>query len=311
MVASLRAIGGVHTLEDFAATRSDYTTPVSGHYKGVELVEHPPNGQGATAILLNHILAEFDIASMDPWGTLRAHIEAEATKLAYATRDRIIADPDHVTGLQEMLDPATGKALAAQIDPAAPCPARRIRRKTGTRKPSTSPLSTGPHGGVDHLLDLQGFRLGRGLRQVRHPVPQPRRGFRLDEGHPNEAMGGKRPMHTIIPAMLKRDGKVIMPFGVMGGQYQSTGHSADDHEHGRFRPDPQAAIDAPRCFTEYGPMKVEKGYSPKVHQELADLGHDVVVPPVGIGGAQAIRIHEHGVLEGGSDPRKDGCALGY
>jgi gamma-glutamyltranspeptidase/glutathione hydrolase len=74
---------------------------------------------------------------MDPWGTLRAHIEAEATKLAYATRDRIIGDPDHVTGLQEMLDPATGKALAAQIDPAAPCPARRIRPKARTRKPST------------------------------------------------------------------------------------------------------------------------------------------------------------------------------
>jgi gamma-glutamyltranspeptidase/glutathione hydrolase len=124
MVASLRAIGGVHTMEDFANVRADYSTPVSGNYKGVELVEHPPNGQGATAILLNNILAEFDIASMDPWGTLRAHIEAEATKLAYSTRDRIIADADHVTGLKEMLDPATGKALAAQIDPtrAMPCP---------------------------------------------------------------------------------------------------------------------------------------------------------------------------------------------
>jgi gamma-glutamyltranspeptidase/glutathione hydrolase len=312
MVASLRAIGGVHTLEDFAATRSDYTTPVSGHYKGVELVEHPPNGQGATAILLNHILAEFDIASMDPWGTLRAHIEAEATKLAYATRDRIIADPDHVTGLQEMLDPATGKALAAQIDPgrAMPCPPH----PTENRHKETVYLTVVDKDRMAVSIIYSIFKdFGSGVASDKFGILFHNRGagFRLDEGHPNEAMGGKRPMHTIIPAMLKRDGKVIMPFGVMGGQYQSTGHSRMITNMVDFGLNPQAAIDAPRCFTEYGPMKVEKGYSPKVHQELADLGHDVVVPPVGIGGAQAIRIHEHGVLEGGSDPRKDGCALGY
>jgi gamma-glutamyltranspeptidase/glutathione hydrolase len=312
MVASLRAIGGVHTLEDFATTRSDYTAPVSGHYKGVELVEHPPNGQGATAILLNHILAEFDIASMDPWGTLRAHIEAEATKLAYATRDRIIADPDHVTGLQEMLDPATGKALAAQIDPgrAMPCPPH----PTENRHKETVYLTVVDRDRMAVSIIYSIFKdFGSGVASDKFGILFHNRGagFRLDAGHPNEAMGGKRPMHTIIPAMLKQDGKVIMPFGVMGGQYQSTGHSRMITNMVDFDLDPQAAIDAPRCFTEYGPMKVEKGYSSKVHQELADLGHDVVVPPVGIGGAQAIRIHGHGVLEGGSDPRKDGCALGY
>jgi gamma-glutamyltranspeptidase/glutathione hydrolase len=293
------------------ATRSDYTEPVSGHYKGVELVEHPPNGQGATAILLNHILAEFDIASMDPWGTLRAHIEAEATKLAYATRDRIIADPDHVTGLQEMLDPAPGKALAAQIDPAAPCPARRIRRKTGTRKRSTSPLSTGPHGGVDHLLDLQGFRLGRGLRQVRHPVPQPRGGVPPRRGTSERGGGGKRPMHTIIPAMLKRDGKVIMPFGVMGGQYQSTGHSRMVTNMVDFGLNPQAAIDAPRCFTR---IRTDEGGG-RIFSEGAS-GACGSRPqcrcPAGRDRWRAGDPHSaHGVLEGGSDPRKDGCALGY
>jgi len=103
-----------------------------------------------------------------------------------------------------------------------------------------------------------------------------------------------------------------MPFGVvMGGQYQSTGHARMVTNIVDFGLDPQAAIDAPRCFTEYGPMKVEKGYSDTVRRDLAEMGHDVVVPETGIGGAQAIRIHDHGVLEGGSDPRKDGCALGY
>ena len=137
-------------------------------------------------------------------------------------------------------------------------------------------------------------------------------GFTLEAGHPNEAMGGKRPMHTIIPGMLKQDGRVIMPFGVMGGQYQSTGHARFMTNVIDYGMDPQTAIDAPRCFTEYGDMKVEKGYSDQVRQELSDLGHSVSIPDVGIGGAQAIRInHDLGVLEGASDPRKDGIALGY
>ncbi len=137
-------------------------------------------------------------------------------------------------------------------------------------------------------------------------------GFTLEEGHPNEVNPGKRPMHTIIPAMLRENGKVSMSFGVMGGQYQSTGHARFLTNIVDFGMDPQAAIDGPRCFDEFGDMKVEKGYSEAVRQALSDLGHKVVVPPNGIGGAQAIRIdHDTGVLEGGSDPRKDGCALGY
>jgi len=312
MVASLQAIGGVHTLDDFASNRPDYTTPVSGHYKGVELVEHPPNGQGATAILLNHILAEFDIAAMDPWGTLRAHIEAEATKLAYAKRDRIIGDPDHVTGLAEMLDPATGKALAAQIDPnrAMPCPPH----PTESPHKETVYLTVVDRDRMAVSIIYSIFKdFGSGVASDKYGILFHNRGagFRLDEGHPNEAAGGKRPLHTIIPAMLKENGKVTMPFGVMGGQYQSTGHARMISNVVDFGLDPQAAIDAPRCFTEYGPMKVEKGYAAQIHQDLADLGHNVVVPANGIGGAQAIRMHESGVLEGGSDPRKDGCALGY
>ncbi len=312
MVASLQAIGGVHTLEDFAATRSDYTDPVSGSYKGVELVEHPPNGQGATAILLNHILAEFDIAAMDPWGTERAHIEVEATKLAYATRDRIIGDPDHVSGLQEMLDPATGRALASKIDPAhaMPCPPH----PTESPHKETVYLTVVDRDRMAVSIIYSIFKdFGSGVASDKFGILFHNRGagFRLDEGHPNEANGGKRPLHTIIPAMLKENGKVTMPFGVMGGQYQSTGHARMVTNMVDFGLNPQAAIDAPRCFTEYGPLKVETGYADSVRQDLVDLGHKVVTPPVGIGGAQAIRIHESGVLEGGSDPRKDGCALGY
>jgi gamma-glutamyltranspeptidase/glutathione hydrolase len=313
MVASLRALGGVHTLEDFANTACDYTTPISGSYKGMELVEHPPNGQGATAILLNNILAEFDLPSMDPWGVERAHIEAEATKLAYDARDRFLADADHMTRLAYMLDPATGRKLAALIDP--------------TRAmPSAAALTEETHKETIYLTVIDKDRMavsliysvfkdfGSGIASDKFGILFQNRGagFTLQEGHPNEANGGKRPMHTIIPAMLKQDGRVIMPFGVMGGQYQSTGHARMVTNMVDYGLGPQEMIDAPRCFSEYGEMKVEKGYGPEVHQGLADLGHKVSVPPVGIGGAQAIRIdHDLGVLEGGSDPRKDGIALGY
>ena len=93
MVKTLNAAGGLHTMEDFANASCDETTPISGTYKDAEVVEHPPNGQGATALLMLNILAQFDIASMDPFGTERAHIEAEATKLAYDARNRFLSDP--------------------------------------------------------------------------------------------------------------------------------------------------------------------------------------------------------------------------
>lgn len=313
MVNSLRALGGVHTMQDFADTACTYCEPISGTYRGIELVEHPPNGQGATAILLANILAHFDLPAMDPAGTQRAHIEAEATKLAYDARDRFVADMDHVSRLAHMLDPQTAAGLAALIDPAR-------------AMPGSAALTEAFHKDTVYLTVVDKDRMavsliysifkdfGAGLASSEFGVLFQNRGagFTLQEGHPNEVNPGKRPMHTIIPAMLKQDGRVVMPFGVMGGQYQSTGHARFVTNLADYGMDPQAAIDAPRCFSDYGDMQVETGYSDAVRQELADLGHKVSTPAAGIGGAQAIRIdHDLGVLEGGSDPRKDGCALGY
>ena len=102
-----------------------------------------------------------------------------------------------------------------------------------------------------------------------------------------------------------------MPFGVMGGAYQSTGHARFASNLVDFGLDPQAAIDAPRGFTDNGTLNVERGYSDAVRATLAEMGHKVAIPDVAIGGAQAIKVHESGLLEGASDPRKDGCALGY
>ena len=312
MVASLNAFGGTHTLDDFAATACEYTDPISGGYGGLELCEHPPNGQGATAILLLNILKHFDIAGMDPWGAERAHIEAEATKLAYDARNRFIADPEHTTRADHMMAPETAAKLAALIDPAKAMAA-------------AAPLAESVHKDTIYITVVDKDRMcvsliysvfhsfGSGIASDKYGVLFQNRGagFTLEQGHPNEAGGGKRPMHTIIPGLLKKAGKPFMPFGVMGGAYQSTGHARFVSNVTDFGLSPQDAMDAPRCFADGDVLNVENGYSDAVKAALCDMGHNVQTPDTAIGGSQAILLHEGGVLEGGSDPRKDGCALGY
>ncbi|WP_299672107.1 gamma-glutamyltransferase family protein [uncultured Roseobacter sp.] len=312
MVRTLNALGGHHTMTDFAETSCTPTTPIAGAYKDIEIVEHPPNGHGATALLMLNILAHFDIASMDPVGTQRAHIEAEAAKLAYDTRNRFLGDADYTTRLDHMLSMDTAKALAGLIDPRKAMPEATSISENIHK--DTIYITTVDRDGMSVSLIYSIFNgFGSGIASEKFGILLQNRGsgFTLEEGHPNELKGGKRPMHTIIPGMVRRNGKVVMPFGVMGGAYQPNGHARLASNIADFGLDPQAAIDLPRAFSDRGDMKVEKGYSDKVRQELSDLGHAVSVPETPIGGAQAILIRDDGVLEGASDPRKDGCALGY
>lgn len=312
MITSLRALGGCHTHEDLAAVASFYTDPVQTTYKEVDLLEHPPNGQGATALLLLNILSQFDLAAMDPFGAQRAHIEAEASKLAYDARNRFLADPDHTTRLAHMLAPETASRLAALIDP---------RRAMA----DPAPLSEAVHKDTVYITVVDRDRMavsliysifwgfGAGLASQKFGINFQNRGagFSLIPGHANEATGGKRPMHTIIPGMLAAQGRVTMPFGVMGGAYQPCGHARFVSNLCDFGMDLQSAIDAPRCFTTAEGFKLETGYSPETAAALTEMGHNVVAADEPIGGAQAIRILDSGILEGASDPRKDGCALGY
>ncbi len=312
MVASLKAAGGVHELDDFAGVEADWTDPISGQYGGMELVEHPPNGHGVTAILMANILAQFDIASLDPVGTKRAHLEAEAAKLAYDARNRFLADPDHTARLDHMLAPETARDLAALINP-----------KRAMENPSD--VSEAVHKDTIYITVVDRDRMavsliysifhsfGAAIASDKFGILFQNRGagFTLDRWHPNELGAGKRPMHTIIPGMLRENGRVTMPFGVMGGAYQPNGHARFISNLADFGMDPQSAIDAPRAFSDAGAMKVERGYSDEVRAALYAMGHDVQIPDTAIGGAQAIRIDASGYLEGASDPRKDGCALGY
>lgn len=312
MVNTLNALGGRHTPDDFARTTCTSTTPIAGAYKNIEIVEHPPNGHGATALLMMNILCQFDVGGMDPMGAERVHLEAETAKLAYDTRNRFLADADYTTRLEHMLSVDTAKALAALIDP------RKAMANATTISESvhkdTIYITTVDRDGMTVSLIYSIFHgFGSGIASDKFGILLQNRGagFTLEEGHPNELKGGKRPMHTIIPAMVRKKGKVIMPFGVMGGAYQPAGHARFASNIADFGMDPQTAIDLPRAFSDLGDMKVERGFSDQVRQELSDIGHDVSIPETPIGGAQAILIRDDGVLEGASDPRKDGCALGY
>ncbi|MCX7565646.1 gamma-glutamyltransferase family protein [Sulfitobacter sp. F26169L] len=311
MLAALQAAGGTHTADDFANVACTPTTPIAGAYKDIEVVEHPPNGQGATALLILNILSQFDIAGMDPLGAQRVHIEAEATKLAYDARNRFLADADYATRADYMLEMDTAKRLAALIDPAKAMQSPAALSEAVHKDTIYITVVDGDGMSVSLIYSIfHGFGSGIASEKFGLLLQNRGAGFTLKEGHPNELKGGKRPMHTIIPGMIRKGGRIVMPFGVMGGAYQSCGHARFVSNLRDFGMDPQRAIDAPRAFSDSGTLKVERGYSDAVRAQLSDMGHAVSVPDTPIGGAQTIKIHEHGVLEGASDPRKDGCALG-
>lgn len=315
MVASLRALGGAHTLDDFAATEASWAEPVAGRYHGAEVLEHPPNGQGATALLMLAILERFGLGAMDALGAERLHLEAEATRLAYDARDRLIADPampGAAARLAHMLAPQTAARLAALIDP---------DRTLG----AVAPLTEAIHRDTIYLATVDRDRtavsliysvyhsFGAGLASDHFGIGFQNRGagFTLTPGHPNELAGGKRPMHTIIPGFARLPGGAAMPFGVMGGAYQPAGHARLISNLVDYGMDPQDAIDAPRAFNGPEGFAVETGYDADVLADLAARGHSPGWSDAPLGGAQAIVIDPSGVLIGASDPRKDGCALGY
>ena len=314
LLASLASYGGSHTEADLAATVATYGKPISTTYRTTELVEHPPNGQGATALLLANILSHFDLAALDPLGAERIHLEAEATRLAYDARDRFLADPDHVTRLEHMLASETAAKLAALIDP------RRALRLPVAAHADNIHKDTVYLTVVDRdrmavsIIYSVFHSFGSGLASEKFGILFQNRGagFSLEPGHPNEAGGGKRPMHTIIPAMLRENNVVTMPFGVMGGAYQPTGHVRVMSNMVDFGMGVQAAIDAPRSFPDGNALELERGYGDDIAARLEAMGHVIERPETPLGGGQAIIIDRaRDVLIGGSDPRKDGCAIGY
>ena len=313
MIASLNALGGLHVAADFAATACDWVEPVRGHYRGVEMIELPPNGAGATAILMAKILSNFDLSALHPFGAKRAHLEAEAAKLAYDARDRFIADPSFAAiRLGHMLSDDVAKELAALIDPDRAMADPRTA-SDNIHKETIYITVADKDGMVVSLIYSIFHNFGSGLASSKFGIGFQNRGagFTLEAGHPNELAGAKRPMHTIIPAMLAEEDRFTGAFGVMGGAYQPNGHVRFVSNMVDYGMDPQTAMDGPRCFAEPAGFAMERGYDESVRDELTAMGHVMTVPAAPIGGSQAIMMNEDGLYSGASDPRKDGCALGY
>jgi gamma-glutamyltranspeptidase/glutathione hydrolase len=310
IIRTTSALGSLLTHDDFAAHESTWVEPISTTFMGHEILEIPPSGQGLTALIAFNILAQIGLRRHAAQSVARCHLEIEAMKLAWDLRNRHIADPEfaHVP-VAELLSPQTAARLAAMIDER-----RVLNIRTEMRNSDTVYLSVVDEGrlAVSFINSVyDGF--GSCIVTPETGIALQNRGacFVTDPAHPNCIGPGKRPLHTIIPAMVKRNGHIDMSYGVMGGDYQPMGHVCVAVNRYVYDMDPQEAIDAPRYFPSNGKVLVESALDPGICAGLQALGH-VLEPSGPLGGGQAIAIdHAGGMLIGGSDPRKDGLALGY
>ncbi|MDH3661840.1 MAG: gamma-glutamyltransferase [Alphaproteobacteria bacterium] len=314
ILAYLQSRGGLHIEEDFSNVRGDYVQPISTAFRGYRVHECPPNGQGVIALLLLNIMSEIE-AGDHPINLERIHQEIEACRLAYRARNLYVGDPVFsdipVDGL---LSQAYATQLREKIDPMRanekPEPGMPIHEETvyitvvDKDRNACSFINT----------LFSGF--GSGLVAPKSGVVLHNRGcgFDLDPESPNRIEGKKRPLHTIIPGMITKDERTVMSFGVMGGQYQSMGHMQFLTAFFDYCMDIQEAMDRPRFMVQpfEGSVEMEGAVPEDIRAELRRRGHRLVAPSKPIGGSQAIWIDwDEGVLTGGSDPRKDGAAMGY
>lgn len=314
MVACLRARGGLLDLEDLSSTQASWVDPIASSYGDFDVLEMPPAGQGVTALVLLNILKHFDLKSMDPAGPERFHIEIEAARLAYEVRDRYIADPAMVdVPLEKLLSGELADHLAARIDVnrrIEDIPAAVDRHHSDTVYLTVVDKDRTAVSFINSIFKS----FGSGIVTPKSGIILHNRGagFVAQPGHPNCIAPAKRPLHTIIPAMLAREGRAVMPFGVMGGAYQAVGHAHLVTNIVDYGMDLQEGLDFPRAFYVDERLAIEEGLSAETVAGLSARGHHVFVQDEPLGGGQAIWIDQQaGTLTGGSDPRKDGLALGY
>ena len=314
IVACLRRLGGLHTLEDFAAYQPEYVDPICASYRGYEVFECPPNGQGLIPLLMARILEGFDVAALPPASARRLHLLAEAARLSYAVRDAVLGDSrSGLVPVERLLSDAYTAELARRISPSA-------------RIADLCPPAGPAHRDTVFLTVVDADRncialinsifddFGSGLMASESGVLLHNRGsgFVIDPGHPNTIAGRKRPLHTIIPGLVAKNGRAVLPFGVTGGHFQPLGQIqllSNLIDHGMPL---QQAIDQPRIFARGDAFEVERTIPATAIEGLFALGHAPVPAENPLGTAQAIFIDwESGVLHGGADGRRDGIALGW
>jgi gamma-glutamyltranspeptidase / glutathione hydrolase len=308
--------GGFLTMEDFAAHRSEWVEPVSTTYRGHTVYECPPNGQGITALLTLNILEGFDLKAMSAKPDLFYHTMIEATKLAFADRNRYIADPAFAKiPVEQLLSKQYAAARRALINPdkAIELPEPGLfPNHSDTTYFTVVDRDRNAVSFINSLYESFGSGIVAGDTGV--VLHDRGAGFSLDPTHPNRIEPGKRPFHTIIPAMVFKDGKLFMSFGVMGGGVQPQGHVQVLVNLLDLGMGLQEAIEAPRYrYINGSRVLLEADLTEPVINRLIERGHRRATERgLTMGGGQAVLIDwATGTLLGASDPRKDGMALGY
>jgi gamma-glutamyltranspeptidase/glutathione hydrolase len=313
IVSRLKELGGLHEEADFAFQRSEWVEPIHAPYRGYDVYEVPPSNQGLTALMILKTLEGYALGGDAFSEADRLHLIAEATKAAYYVRDNFIGDPDFVHNqaerfLSEEYAEQTRKEI--RLDKALP----PQHWEDTQHKDTIYMCAVDRDGNAVSFINSLFSAFGTGIMAPESGVILHNRGsgFRTIPGHPSAIAPRKRPFHTLIPGMLVKDGRAVMPFGVMGGQYQAVGHATFLHYLIDRGMDPQQAAEGPRVFAYQGALQTEHFVPEAVRADLAKRGHKIEMLEMPIGGCQAILMdRERGVLIGGSEPRKDGLALGY
>jgi gamma-glutamyltranspeptidase / glutathione hydrolase len=327
---ALRA--GLLDEDDFASYRAEWVQPIHATFRGCDVFELPPNTQGFVVLEMLNILEGYDLRALGHNSAEYLHRLVEAKRLAFADRGRFLADPDHVD--PDLLAMLISKAYAADRRRAIDGARAAERAEPGAihagppRARPVQPAASTPVGTGDtvYLTAVDGSGSAVSLIQSLFEsfgsmVVPPGTGivlqnrgtlFSLDPDHPNALAPCKRPLHTLIPAMVLRGGRLWLSFGVMGGDLQPQGHVQVLANLIEFGMTVQEAGEAARIRHAPEGIAVESGISDEARAGLAARGHHVIASPGVFGGFQGIQIdHETGVLLGGSDPRKDGLAIGY
>lgn len=310
-----RKHGAALSEEDLAAHESDWCGTIQARFRGVEVHEIPPNGQGIAALMALSILEHTEIETLDPDSARGMHLQIEAMKLAFADMERFVADPDHMAiGTDALLDPAYLRGRARLIDRARAASPEAGAPTAG----GTVYLCAADESGmmVSYIQsNYAGFGSGVVVPGTGIHLQNRASAFTLEGGHPNRIGPSKRPFHTIIPGFVTRDGQPLMSFGVMGGPMQAQGHVQMILRTELYRQNPQTAADAPRWRVIAGNrIAVEWDVPISVVRELETLGHEVTREEpdaaFGFGGAQLIHRLPEGYV-GGSDHRKDGQVAAF
>jgi gamma-glutamyltranspeptidase / glutathione hydrolase len=312
---SVQGAGGYLSEEDLATHESTFVEPISTDYRGVRVYEIPPAGQGVAALEMLNILEGFDLSSLPPSSAERIHLEVEAKKLAFADLHNEIGDPEFWDHAEVPTERLISKDYAASLrERISPERAAEWRSEPTPAGDTTYLCAVDAEGNGCSFINSLYRAFGSGIVAEGTGVCLHNRGnsFRLEPGHPNAIAPGKRPMHTLIPGLVTREGDLWAVFGVMGAAMQPQGHAQLLVNLLDYGMDPQEAADHPRHRHENGVLLIEGRVPESEIKKLRRLDHRVQVKEdymIPAGGAQLIHILENGVRACGSDPRKDGCAL--